>query len=290
MRVRQEKATLSRQESGAALLSVVLILGLLSLLTVTVAVYVNSRSTIVAMTREALHQRLLVESALAYAVGRVRSTPAGMPVRGEDRIRLKIGRAQMSWSAESGRLDLNLADPEPLISLFIGAGLKREQAVSFVDQIAMRRALPAHAGAINADKALATGRGGPFEHSAELLTLKGMTTDLYTRLEPFVTVFGSSNKIDPRLASKTLMGTLFSLSSVDLARLEAGRGASDEEMKAIITTIPESLPLFDLQRPQATRLLISIQTIHGTRQTVEIVFLTFDDDAVPYRILEWQEG
>lgn len=279
----------STRESGAALLSVVLILGLLSLLTVTVTLYVNSRSTIVAMTREAHHKRLLVESALAYAAGRVRSTPAGMPVSGEDRIRLTIGRAQMSWSAESGRLDLNLADPEILIALFMSVGSRREQATSLVEQIIARRAFSSDSGASNADKKLAGARAGPFEHTAEVLTLDNMTSELYARLEPFITVYGSSTKIDPRLAPKALISALLPLSSVDLARLESGRRASDEEMKAIITSIPETVTLFDLQRPQATRLLISVQTAHGTKQAVEIVFLTFDDDSVPYRLLEWRE-
>lgn len=288
-RLGQRKERHSIKETGAALLSVIMILGLLSLLAVTVTVYVTSRSTINTLTREALHKRLLIESALAYAVGRVRSSPVGVPVSGEDRIRLTIGNARMSWIAESARLDLNLADPQHLITLLLGVGLRSEQAELLADQIVIRRSIPSDGRVQNPDKALAGVRVGPFEHTVELLTLTSMTNEIYERLEPFVTVYGSSNKIDPRLAPKTLISTLLPLSSVDLLRIEAGRQSSDEEMKTILTSIPEAFSLFDLQRPPATRLKISLQTAHGSQQAIELIFLTFDDDIFPYRILEWHE-
>ncbi len=280
----------SMRESGAALLSVVLVLGLLSVLIITITLYVNSRSTIVSLTREDFHKRVLVESAVAYGAGRVLSSPPGVPVIGDDRIRLNIGRASLSWVGESGRLDINLATPDRLIALFVGAGVVRDSASVLVDQIVMRRSLLPDSPLPNAFKALSGKRVGPFDHVIELLTIPGMTADLYARIEPLITVYGLANKIDPRLARTALISSLLPLSSIDLARIEAARHATDEEMNAVITSIPDASSLFDLQRSRATRIEITLQTVHGSQQRVEIVFVAFDDDTVPFRILEWHDN
>lgn len=282
-------ATRSSQQSGAALISVVLIIGLLSLLVTTVTIYVNSRATLVAMKRDDLHKRILLESALAYGVGRVLSSPPGMPVSGADRIRLNIGRAAMSWKAESARLDINLATPDRLIALLIGTGVNRDTASALVDLIVMRRSLTTDTPLPNAVKGLSGQRVGPFEHVVELISIPGMTADLYSRLEPLVTVYGLENKIDPRLASNALLSSLLPISSLDLARLDSARGMSDEAMNSLMTSIPDSSSLFDLQRTKAARINISLQTTRGTQQDYEMVVIAFDDDTVPYRILEWHQ-
>lgn len=68
-------------------------------------------------------------------------------------------------------------------------------------------------------------KDGPFEHPAELLLVKGVSPELYRRVEPWVTVYGSG-RVNLNTAGPSVLGAL-GLSPAGLAGLSAYRAGED---------------------------------------------------------------
>jgi general secretion pathway protein K len=280
---------ISSDQRGAALISVILVMGLFAFLVTSFSLFVSNKATSLAVTRDRLTQNALVQSALEFGMGRVLSTSKGLPIEGDDRIRLQIGEAHITWRGESGRLDINLADETVIASLLTSLGLSSGDAKRLASLIGIRRSgdmtkpLPAEY------QSLSNKKRGPFAHIRELLDVPGMTAQIYQRLEPFVTVYGRSMGIDPRLADSKLIEALPDMSRPIVAELNALRGAKDEDLKSKLTSLGPIARFFDVTRPSTTRFEIEIKNTQGGLHIYDIVTIHFGDDMKPYQILSWRE-
>lgn len=97
---------------------------------------------------------------------------------------------------DSGKVDVNVADTATLVNLFVGAGVEQEQAESLADAIVDWRDpddLSELHGAESRDyRAANVGyepRNAPFETLSEIQQVLGMNYELYTRIEPAITLF-----------------------------------------------------------------------------------------------------
>lgn len=274
---------------GAALIPVMLLLGLLSLLVTSLGLYVSNSATAIAIGRDRIAQHALVLSALEFGMGRVLSTPKGAPLKGEDRIRLQSGRAKFSWRGESGRIDLNLADAEILASLFTAFDVNRDQAANLARLIVARRSLtPSQP--IPKDFAALSGRKlGPFDHPKELLDIPGMPKAIYPQIAPFITIFGATPQIDPRYAERDLITALPNVSAPLVAEIMSLSDLSDEDARQRASTMGNLGRYFIFNRPNVIRFRIETESKTNIKRQYEIVAIHFPDDARPYRILLWQD-
>jgi general secretion pathway protein K len=106
-------------------------------------------------------------------------------------------RVSVELTDESGKIDVNSADPNVLLSLFISVGVDLDRAEALVDAIQDWKDaddLPLAKGAeINEYKAagLTYGpRNAPFQTVSEIQQVLGMDYDLYQRIEPAITIYG----------------------------------------------------------------------------------------------------
>lgn len=103
---------------------------------------------------------------------------------------------ELSITDDSGKIDINNADPLTLKNLFQGAGVEEATAEELADAIVDWRDpddLPSLHGA-EADDYKAVGlpygpRNAPFETLSELQQVFGMNYDLYMKIEPAITLF-----------------------------------------------------------------------------------------------------
>jgi general secretion pathway protein K len=277
-------------QHGAALISVILILGLLSLLVTTLSVYVTNSATAIAIERDRINENALVESALEFGMGRVLSTPPGLPIEGEDRIRLQSGKAKFNWRGETARLDINFVDADLLAAIFLSFDLNKDNATSLARLIVAKRSLQPNQAIPKDFRLLAGKKLGPFDHIRELLDIPGMTPALFARLMPLVTIYGASAGIDPRLADRALLQALPNISRPLLAELKSLNDMNDEDAQRRLSSLGELARYFDLQRRNTVRFSIEIETAQGLAHLYDVVAVHYTDDARPYRILSWQKS
>lgn len=276
-------------ESGSALIPVILMIGLFTLLVTSFSVFTSNSATSMSVTRLRIANNALVQSAVEFGMGRVLSTPKALPIIGEDRIRLKAGEARISWRAETARLDINLADEAFLTSLLYEGGLRGDDAEQLARRIVERRAGKAPNGGQLESQNTPNANLGRFAHIRELREVPGMTSEVFARITPYITVFGMSSAIDPRLADRELLGRVPGISKPIVAELFALRGAKDERAKDAIASLGELARFFAIGQQSAVRFVIKIGIPPGTIRTYEVVTLHFNDDVRPYLILSWRE-
>jgi general secretion pathway protein K len=103
---------------------------------------------------------------------------------------------EISITDDSGKIDINTADPITLKNLFVGVGVDEEKAEELADAIQDWRDpddLPSlHGAEIDDYKAVGLPygpRNAPFETLSELQQVFGMSYDLYMKIEPAITMF-----------------------------------------------------------------------------------------------------
>lgn len=279
----------SSHERGAALIPVVLLIGLLSLLVTSLSVYVTNSATSLSITRDRITQSALIQSALEFGMGRVLSTPKAVPIEGEDRIRLQTGEAHLQWRGENARLDINVVDETLLASLLETIGLSAIKAKQLTNLIIVRRSGDINKPLPREYLGLANKKRGPFAHIRELLDLPGMTTQIFYQLAPLITVYSGSSAIDPRLADRRLIEAIPDMSRPLVAEILSLRGMKDDDAKSKLSALGDRARFFDLTRRATTRFTIETRSAQSTIRRYEIVTIHFPDDTRPYRILSWQE-
>src|SRR5262249_44943883 len=129
--------------------------------------------------------------------------PDGVPYEfGFDNARIRV-----QIQDELGRIDLNHADESVLVSLFQSVGLDPQSASSLVDKILdWRDSSPFKRlnGAKDRDYHAAgyayRPRNGPFQSLDELKLVMGMTSELFRRVEPALTIYSGKQFLDPQVA------------------------------------------------------------------------------------------
>jgi general secretion pathway protein K len=127
------------------------------------------------------------------------------------------GDIMVSVSAvdESSRIDLNVAPDALLKSMLVAQGIEDDRAAQLADAIADWRDpddFKRPNGAEEADYRAAGLKygpsNGPFETIAEVGRVLGMTSELYARVAPIVTVYSRQPGINPATASRDVLLSL----------------------------------------------------------------------------------
>lgn len=131
---------------------------------------------------------------------------------------------RVSIQDEYGKIDLNMASRETLQQMFVVAGEASDAADALADAVLDWREkgdLKRLNGAKAADYVAAgfdyLPRGGPFQTIDELQLVIGVTSELYQRLEPIVTVYSQRQTLNTQTAPRA---ALLSLPGMDPARVD----------------------------------------------------------------------
>ena len=142
-------------------------------------------------------------------------------------------KMQIAVQDELGRIDLNQADQGLLAGLLRSVGLTAAAAAGLADKILdWREAGPGRRlnGAKDSDYRAAGHahgpRNGPFQSIDELHLVMGVSKDLYSQLEPALTVYSGRQFIDPQFAPREALLALPMMSRDAAAATMAARTQS----------------------------------------------------------------
>lgn len=195
-------------------------------------------------------------------------------------------RMQIAIQDELGRIDLNHADQSLLTGLLQSAGLKSADASALVDKILdWRDPLPGKRvnGAQERDYRTSgfayNPRGGPFQSVDELKLVMGITSDLYQRVQPALTVYSGRQFFDPQFAPRESLAALTGMNSDAAVPVLAARARQGSRAGVIDPAVPLRGRAFS----------IKIQSPKGEGALLrEVVVRLTDNVAQPYWILSWR--
>jgi general secretion pathway protein K len=206
---------LGRRRRGSALL-LVLILGatLTSLTLVGMRVLaVSLRATAVFVSEVEVEE--LGRSGIDLALAHLSRLPVSRRMRGSFDLKIANGSLAVQFVSETARVDLNMASADLLSALLIGLDVDQDMASRLANEIVDWRT-PDSARRPNAtpdDAYLSRGlplpRKRAFTDTLEVAQVLDMTPLILARLLPLLTVCSGQKKIDPLLADKTMLHSLF---------------------------------------------------------------------------------
>lgn len=240
-------------------------------------------------------ERLQAQAALDAALARAalgitdQRVAKRWPVNGtESSFKLDGNDVRVTVQDQLGLIDLNAADGSMITRLLQSVELPREEAQRMTDRILDWRSatgLSSFQEVSDADYATARlpyhPRHGPFASVAELQLVLGMTSALYKRLAPALTVYSNRPAVDPNLAPEPVLRALY-LDTPDqvAATLRARNGLSPGASSAAD----------NLESPVGghSYAIAASVVVNGHCYTRTSVFVLTGDGKRPYIILAWQ--
>lgn len=222
-------------QRGVALVLVLWLTALLSVVASAFALSVRRESVLLRTARDHSEARALLDGALQYAWLRLHLPESSGQWRSNGAIYEVVygaGRVRLELRDEAGKVDLNRVKEPLLISLFMAAGVSSGEAEKLTGAAAdwrdadeLRRLNGAEAEDYRLAGQAFGPRNRPFEAVEELRAVLGMSSDLYQRVAPWLTVHSGQAGIDPRAAPP---GLLRALPGVDAGMLDALAGGGKE--------------------------------------------------------------
>lgn len=201
---------------------------------------------------------------------------------------------------ESGKIDLNSADPQTLLAMFQTlAGVDEIKARDLVDAVIDWRDpddLVQPFGAEDADYDAAGYEYGAadtnFMLAGELQQVMGMSYELYAKLEPHVTTFGFSNRPNPAFASSAVLQTIPGITPELAQQIVAQRRQMNpSDPAAAGFTLPDGSPILSAGGGGTYTVKSRAALPNGAWTVVEA---TMRMGGMPggraYSLLTWREG
>ncbi len=158
---------------------------------------------------------------------------------------------EVELTDESGKIDINSADDAMLQSLFVTVGVSPDQAEALSEAIQNWRSPALNAlpnGAQLADykaAGLSYGpRNAPFQTVSEVQQVLGMNYDLYTRIEPAITIYSGGSSPNPAYAPLEVLLTLPGMTEALAQQIIAARQQIQPGQPAAAgLTLPDGTPI-----------------------------------------------
>jgi general secretion pathway protein K len=201
------------------------------------------------------------------------------PMPGDGRrlaMRFEQMHVDVAIADETGKVDINRADERTLVALFVAAGCSQGRAETLKDQVEAWR-----------------GRV-PFTAIEQMQSLPAMDADLYTQLEPAITVLSGQAAPEPNFAPLLALATL---RGVDLATAREVLAARDSVPAGTpLPNLPGGISLGDALPGHAFTFRATADDGHGAHATVEatVLFAIPAEQRAPdeplYTIVRWRDG
>ncbi len=285
MTVDKNGKRIDSNERGAVLVSALLILLLLVVVLTSTSRLIVNRSSALAIDSDQIELNILTTSGLEIGVYNVMSTSEEQAVEGRTNIILNDSEVSIAWRGENARLDINSASQQSISGLIKALGTPSDQPDKIAQEIIERRGDTGQAKEPQPSARMPLANQRPFAHPDELLSINGVSLELFHRLSPFITVYSGKKSIDPRIASEMVLSNLPEMTSLRLQDLLTLHGRSKKDSVAILASLGISRSDVDIQQCQTTRFTITVRLKSGVVRSVEIVAAIFPNDVEPYRIL-----
>lgn len=303
-------------ERGVVLVVVLWVVASMALLVSAFNATVRSNATVIASERISAERRAVLEGGLEIVVAQLLADEETRewPRDGTPRtIRFGDRRLRVHVQNASGLVDLNQSDEALLLGLIqevagssSDAAMTRDRILDWRDDDSRRRFQGAED--FNYERAGREFGAGDtdFVHVSQLRDVLGVSTALYQRLAPFVTVFNSDGRINPQIAPKRVLMAIPGVSSTEASRAieqrkekssdtlfadsssETGT-ADDDNVRRVSTGLTQNSQLLTRDTSSATIVRIDLLNSAGKASlTLEATVMLGADDGAPYRVLSWQ--
>jgi len=282
----------ARTSDGYVTLAVLLMVGLLAVLV----------SSLMAISRPALGlARIGAEQIVADALAEGGLNAAAFLLFGLERapgrvdgllLRRQTGSVRLSVADESGRIDLNSAEPELLAGLFEAAGGSSLRPDAFAGRIVDWRDdddeisdFGAEAGEYESAGSPYRPPNRPFRAVDQLRLLLGLSPADFALLQPFLTVFNPDGLIDPFSAPATVLRAVPEITDADIRLIMAGRNSEDlDRFYEVIDRYSDYVRSY----PSGVyRVGVAARLGTGFTSTMEAVIVEPPDDSVDYGVVAW---
>jgi general secretion pathway protein K len=282
-----------------ALLVVIWILALLATVAATVTAETHTGAQLARNQLENARARALAEAGISLGALELLEQEPAIPWAADGRTRsfsYAGGVVEVSADDELGKIDLNFAPDALLARLLESVGLDPDQAAALADAIAdwrdaddLRR--PNGAEAADYSRAgLAHGPGNrPFADVQELRSVLGMTSALYERIAPLVTVYAQSARINPMTAPLGVLLALPGTGAGTVERFLAVRTEPSSRMSAA-SLLLEAEPYLVQTAPRIVTLRAKAVTAAGAVFVREAIVGLTGNPVMPYTVLGWRQG
>jgi general secretion pathway protein K len=188
---------------------------------------------------------------------------------------------EVSVQDQLGLIDLNAADGSMLKRLLQACGQTEDAATKLTDAILDWRSAKTEQSFDDAYAAAGISwhpRHGPFQSVAELRLVRGMTPELFRKLEPAITIYNGHPAFEPDTAPETALRALYLDRPDEVAKKMAERNGGNAQTGVLSSTLSLAGRAF------AVKASITIDSRTYRRQTV--ILLT-DDPKRPFLTLAW---
>lgn len=283
-------------------IALVVVLWVLVLLTLVVGVYAVLTRT------ESLQARFLIDTTAARYAAEAGLHLAVFELRNPDEetrwvadgrpYELRFGDAVLEirvWD-ESGRVDLNRADEDLLVELFMSRGVEELEAVHLAAAIADWRDADDLVRPFGAeiDEYLAAGlpygpANEPFGSVEELQQVIGMSWELFRDVEDLLTVHSPGGQINPAFAPAEVLALLPDM-DLELARMFVEEREQHHPSDLDALMMPNGQLISLRGRGQAYRIRSRATLDNGAWTSIEAtIALGTDRRGRPFRVLRWRE-
>ncbi len=203
-------------------------------------------------------------------------------------------RIDVAYRSENGRVDINGAPRAVIAGLFEQIGATHAQAGFLADRIVawrgkLKASEQASEAALYAKAGLPYGPlGAPFDNALELALLPGMTPDLMQRALPYLTIFGSGEKIDLLAADATVLAALPGATPALVSGLLAAQNGPAPDTEALSALAGPLKDYLAASSGDYVRAEI-VATLADRRVAGEVVLKISEGAPEPYEILSWRD-
>jgi general secretion pathway protein K len=278
-----------RSRRGFVLVAVLWTIALLSALAMATSTSSRSFAGLLAIDRDRVQAEALIGAGIEVGADLVMKASGRASPLIQTRFSLSTGDGRVALTDELGKIDINRAPRETLVSLFKGIGAADAEAVA---QAIIRWRDPHGASPkkpTNGD-APETARFEQIFTNVDQLTQIPVVTAEYARaISPFVTVFGAET-VNAATAPAEVLRLLPQMTEARLERLIATRTSGPLEVDAAERLLG---PAFRYAKPttrRVARLEIAVALADGFAASAEAVIVVAPKDSEPYRILSFRQS
>lgn len=267
-----------QRERGFALVSTLWIVGLLSIIAISVSANMQSNLKVTRNYLDALQAEQLAKAGIQLAIFDLLENRQGRkPISLSRSYVLSAGRVDIQLRDEAGKVDLNTASKNLLETIIGSASETEDHTTEIVEAILDWRDADSNARANGAEQASYTSseasksiKNGKFEFVDELGHVTGISQEMFRKINPDLTVSSAKRGIDPRHASDKLIDLIVGENELLSQQFKENRDTNNTRTNiALLRKAGVSRRLFSSPTRSSFTIEAKARTHTGAERTME---------------------
>ena len=286
-----------RSRNGFIMVAALWLLAALATLASVVSVYMAQSARELTAFDTALQAEMLTTAGLELTAYQL-SAPAAArhPTHGGFRFRLAKSEVTVRYVSEAARINLNMASPNMIASLFTALGAQPEKAGEYADRVVGWRSKPKpnmedEEGALYRAAGLNyLPRHGYFDSVDELWLVLGLPPEIVERALPFVTIYSGIADIDVLDAAPEVIAALPDMTPALLQSFLDQRESLPPDLQQVVGALGGKQAGVTVTGSEAYRVRMRITLPDGQQRTPEGVITILGPNAKgAFRVLAWKD-